>query len=284
MELLIITGLSGAGKSCAMNALEDMGYFCIDNLPSNLVPVFAERLKDSAEHKKVAVTTDIRAGLSFEDFKSFTSLLDKLSVPHKTLFIDCDDDVLLSRYKQTRRVHPLMNGRCNTLSESVSCERKLLSEIKEVSDYIFDTTYFKVQDFKKIISSVFSDNRDKQMHIHCLSFGFKHGTPKDADYIFDVRFLPNPFYIPELKDHTGLDREVREYVMNNSYAKEFEDKLHNLISFVIPRCIDEGRGQLVIAVGCTGGHHRSVTFVERLFKFLDENNYSVSVAHRDINK
>ncbi len=284
MELLIITGLSGAGKSCVMNTLEDTGYFCIDNLPPKLIPEFAKHIKQSGEQKNVAIATDIRAGLTFDEFNTAALLLDELFIPYKILFLDCGEDVLLTRYKQTRRIHPLMKGKCDTLSESISCEKKLLSELKEFADYILDTSDFTVSDCKNRVVSMFCENSDKQMHIHCLSFGFKHGIPKDADYVFDVRFLPNPFYIPELKERTGLDEEVRNYVMDSSYAVEFESKLHSLVSFVVPQCINEGRGQLVIAVGCTGGHHRSVTFIERLCKMLKEKDYSVSVTHRDINK
>lgn len=284
MELLIITGLSGAGKSCVMNALEDVGYFCMDNLPPKLIPVFAKLLKESGEYEKVAVATDVRAGLTFDEFKTASLFLGEISIFHKVLFLDCDDEVLLTRYKQTRRIHPLMKGKCDTLSESITFEKCLLAGIKNIADYILNTSEFSVSDCKNRIVSLFSEDSVKQMHIHCISFGFKHGIPKDADYVFDVRFLPNPFYIPSLKERTGLDEEVRNYVMNSSDAKELESKLNSLISFIVPRCISEGRSQLIIAVGCTGGHHRSVTFVERLCKELTKRDYNVSVTHRDINK
>ncbi len=284
MELIIITGLSGAGKSCVMNTLEDSGYFCMDNLPSELIPVFANLLKDSAEHSKVAVVTDIRAGLTDAQLKNATSVLEELSVPYRVLFLDCAEDVLLTRYKQTRRIHPLMNGGIDTLSDAILAEKQMLSPIKEMADYVLDTSDLSFFDCKARIISMFCENAQKQMQIHCMSFGFKHGIPRDADYVFDVRFLPNPFYIPELKELTGLDEQVRNYVMDNSSANEFEKHLHSLILFTVSECIKEGRSQLVIAIGCTGGHHRSVTFAERLCKMLKEKNYNAGVVHRDIKK
>ncbi len=284
MELLIVTGLSGAGKSCVMNALEDAGYFCMDNLPSKLIPVFAKLLKEAGEHERVAVVTDIRAGLTDTELKTALLLLDELSVPFSVLFLDCSEEVLLSRYKQSRRIHPLMNGKCDTLTAAISAEKALLSSVKEMSDLVLDTSELSFFDCKAKIISMFCENAQKQMLVHCMSFGFKYGVPKDADYVFDVRFLPNPFYVPSLKELTGLDEAVQSFVMDSPFSGEFEEKLHSLVSFTVSRCINEGRGQLVIAIGCTGGHHRSVTIAERLSAMLKDNDYKVTVTHRDIKK
>ncbi len=284
MELIIVTGLSGAGKSCVMNALEDIGYFCMDNLPSKLIPVFAKLLKETQEREKVAVVTDIRAGLTGGDLKEATQLLDELCIPFRVLFLDCNEDKLLSRYKQTRRIHPLIGDKADTLSGAILKEKSMLYSVKEMADFVIDTSEFSISDCKTKIISMFSSDAQKQMHIHCMSFGFKHGIPKDADYIFDVRFLPNPFYVPELKELTGLNKEVRDFVTNNPSAAEFEKNLHSLVSFIVPECIKEGRSQLVIAIGCTGGHHRSVTFAERLCNMLKDKNYNVIITHRDIKK
>ena len=284
MELIIVTGLSGAGKSCVMNALEDAGFFCMDNMPVELLPALISLLKEAGEHKKVAVVTDIRSGLNDNDLKNALFSLDNLSLPFRVLYLDCSEDVLLSRYKQTRRIHPLMGVKSDSLNEAIKAEKALLSPIKNMSDYIFDTSDLSVSDCKNRIISMFSDNTFSQMHINCISFGFKHGIPKDADYVFDVRFLPNPFYVPELKELTGLNEKVRNYVMNSGPAEEFEKILNQFVSFIVPQCIGEGRGQLVIAIGCTGGHHRSVTVTERLSAMLRDNKYNVNVTHRDIKK
>ncbi len=282
MELIIVTGLSGAGKSCVMNALEDIGYFCIDNLPSKLIPVFAELLKESGEHERIAVVTDVRADLTAEELRIASLRLNEMSVSSKILFLDCSEDVLLSRYKQTRRIHPLMKGIDDTLSSAIVSEKTALSSIKGMAHFVLDTSDLSVSECKNRIISLFCENLNKQMNIHCMSFGFKHGIPKDADYIFDVRFLPNPFYVSELKELTGVDEQVRNFVMSNSSAAEYENLIHSLVSFAVPECIKEGRSQLVIAVGCTGGHHRSVTFAERLYEMLKEKNYNVYITHRDI--
>ncbi len=284
MELLIVTGLSGAGKSCVVKALEDVGYFCADNLPSKLIPVFARLLKETGEYEKAAVVTDIRAGLTAQELKEASALLNELSVSLRILFIDCSEDILLLRYRQSRRIHPLISSDCDTVISAIKTEKALLSDVREMADLVIDTTELSFFDCKTKITSMFSADARKQTLIHCMSFGFKHGVPKEADYVFDVRFLPNPFYIPELKELTGLDESVRSYVMSSPASEEFERKLHTLISFLVPQCVNESRGQLVIAIGCTGGHHRSVTFAERLSLMLKNKSYNVIVTHRDIKK
>lgn len=284
MKLLIITGLSGAGKSCVADAFEDIGWFCVDNLPAKLIPFFAERLKTDSDYKKVAVVTDIRAGLTVEDINSSVEELNKSDIETQLLFVDCKQDVLFTRYKQTRRSHPLMKKREDSLTEAIKKEILIFKTVKNNADYVIDTTGFSVLSTKQRIISTFSENRNKSMHIHCMSFGFKHGIPEDVDFMFDVRFLPNPFYVDELKPLTGLDEKVSSFVMDNQLAAKFEKHLINLIDFIVPECINEGRGQLVIAVGCTGGHHRSVTFAERIANHLINSGYYVSVNHRDIEK
>ncbi len=284
MELIIVTGLSGAGKSCVMNTLEDAGSFCMDNLPAKLIPVFAKLLKEAGEHEKVAVVTDIRAGLTIGELKESLKLLSELEIPCKLLFLDCNEDELLARYKLTRRLHPLMNGEGDTLSSAISAEKNLLGSIKDIADYVIDTSHLTIAQSKARIFSTFCDSTENPMQIHFMSFGFKHGIPKDADYVFDVRFLPNPFYVSQLKELTGLDERVRNFVMENEASKEIEEHLIKLIDLTVPLCIKEGRGQMVIAFGCTGGHHRSVTFAERFSEYYKNKNCSVSVSHRDINK
>lgn len=279
-----MTGLSGAGKSCVMNALEDAGSFCMDNLPAKLIPVFAKLLKEADEHERVAVVTDIRAGLTVDELKESLNLLSELDIPCKLLFLDCNEDVLLTRYKFTRRLHPLMNGDGDTLISVISTEKSLLSPIKDIADYVIDTSHLTIAQSKARIFSTFCDSTENRMQIHFMSFGFKHGLPKDADFVFDVRFLPNPFYVSELKELTGLDKAVRDFVMKNDSSKELEEHLIKLIDLAVPLCMKDGRGQMVVAFGCTGGHHRSVTFAERFTEHFKNKNCNVSVSHRDINK
>lgn len=284
MELVIITGLSGAGKSCVINALEDIGFFCIDNLPSKLIASTAEYLKGEGKQERAAIVTDIRSGISDDELEKACHCLDELYIPYKMLFIDCNEDKLISRYKQTRRSHPLFNSGYIALSDAISEEKRQLSLIKSKAHFVLDTSYYSPSDCKERIISMFCTDIHRSIHIHCMSFGFKHGIPKDADYIFDVRFLPNPFYVAELKEKTGLDEDVRSFVMGNAVAEIFEEKLHSLVDFIISECVKEGRSQLMIAIGCTGGHHRSVTFVERLCAMIKDKGYNVVVTHRDINK
>ncbi|MGN0487602.1 MAG: RNase adapter RapZ [Acutalibacteraceae bacterium] len=283
MELVIVTGLSGAGKSCVMNAMEDIGFFCVDNLPVKMVPVFAEEMKDDGRYQRVAVVCDIRAGLTAEDLQHSKALLDEQGINYKLLFIECRQDVLFSRYKQSRRSHPLMNEDVSLLL-AIRKEEKLLSAVKNMCDYRLDTTQLSVSSCKIRVMGLFCENMNSLMHIHCMSFGFRHGVPEDADFVFDVRFLPNPYYISELKDKTGLDPEVSEYVMKYSAANIYLEKLREMLDFLVPECIHEGRSQLVVAVGCTGGHHRSVTFAQSLYEYLESKNYNVSVSHRDMQK
>lgn len=283
MEFVVITGMSGAGKSCVVNSLEDIGFFCADNLPAKLIPVFAQLIKSNHEHERVAVVTDVRAGSAFSElFDAFDSLCE-LQIPYKLMFIDADDSVLINRYKATRRRHPLQTG-FESISAAITEERKLLARARSQADYFLDTSNLSATQCRVRVLGMFSADESRQMHIHCMSFGFKHGLPNDADFVYDVRFLPNPFYIPELKNLTGLDNAVSEYVMQFDEAGKYRDLLTQLIDFIIPLCQKEGRSQLIIAFGCTGGHHRSVTFAQHVYHHLIERGYSASVSHRDIVK
>lgn len=284
MKLIIVTGMSGAGKSTAMTALEDIGYFCVDNIPCDMLSAFARLIRETHEKQYVAVATDIRAGLTSNDLKSACDELDRLSVEYEILFLDCNEEELFLRYKQTRRLHPLMNFGIETLTKAISKEKELIFSNKELAQYVLDTTGLSYFECKSKIISMFSDDTERHLQVQCVSFGFKHGILKDADYVFDVRFLPNPYYVPELKELTGLDKEVRDYVMSSPDAAQLEEKIQALAELVINGCIKEGRARLVIGFGCTGGHHRSVTLAERLCAYLEGKGYKTITIHRDIEK
>lgn len=280
MEFVIVTGMSGAGKSCVVNSLEDIGFFCVDNIPAKLIPVFAKLIGSSEDKKRVAVVSDVRSGQSFSELFDSLEELSELQIQYKLMFIDASDDVLIKRYKETRRRHPLQLN-YDSIQKAINAERKLLSKARSQADYLLETSNLSATQCRVRVLGMFSADRERQMHIHCMSFGFKHGIPNDADFVYDVRFLPNPFYIPELKPLTGLDSAVSEYVMKFEESREFEKRLLALVDYTIPLCQKEGRSQLILAVGCTGGHHRSVTFAEILYKHL-KTRYSASVSHRDI--
>lgn len=282
MEFLVITGMSGAGKSCVVNALEDVGFFCVDNLPAELIPVFAQLLQKDDTHSRVAVVTDVRAGQSFSELFSALDTLRELQIRYQLMFLDADDDVLIKRYKETRRKHPLQND-SGSIQSALTQERKMLAEARSRADYFLETSNLSATQCRIRVLSMFSGNGEKQTHIHVMSFGYKHGIPNDADFVFDVRSLPNPFYVPELKHKTGLDSDVRAFVMDSDASVKFRDRLFSFVDLVAELAKKEGRSQLVIAVGCTGGHHRSVTFAEFLYARLREH-YSASVSHRDIVK
>lgn len=283
MEFVIITGMSGAGKSCVVNSLEDIGFFCADNLPAKLIPVFAQLIRTGNEHDRVAVVTDVRVGSSFSELFDAFDALGELQIPYKLMFIDADDSTLIKRYKATRRRHPLQTA-FESIGAAITEERKLLSRARAEADYFLDTSGLSATQCRVRVLGMFSADEHKQMHIHCMSFGFKHGIPNDADFVYDVRFLPNPFYIPELKNLTGLDSPVSDYVMKFKESDEYLKKLLSFVDYTVPLCQSEGRSQLIIAVGCTGGHHRSVTFAQAIYQHLREKGYCASVSHRDILK
>ncbi len=283
MGLLIITGMSGSGKSRIANALEDIGYFCTDNMPPELIKSFITLL-DSDRKEKVAIVTDSRSGEKFRHLFDTLDFLKDSGVPYKLMFIDAADEVLINRYKETRRRHPLQSQTVQSLGEAVGLERKMMKTAREKADIIFDTTGLSAIQCRVRVTEMFSETKENAMGIHCISFGYKHGIPNDADLVFDVRCLPNPFYVPELKKLTGLDSAVFDYVMKFEQSKEYAQRLFQLVDFSLELYREEGRSQLILAFGCTGGHHRSVTFARLMYEHLKNNGFAVSVSHRDILK
>ena len=280
MRFVIVTGMSGAGKSTALKMLEDVGYFCIDNLPLALLPKLVEILRvPNTEFNKVALGIDIRGGQNFTDLEEMLK-----DVSYEMLFLDSGDSVLVKRYKETRRTHPLANE--GNIWEGLEKERRVLKPMKKNADYIIDTSLLLTRELKRELQKIFVDSQEyKNLYLTVVSFGFKYGIPNDADLVFDVRFLPNPYYIEELRPKTGNDPEIQEYVMNNGKAEEFLDKLQDMLEFLVPQYIAEGKHQLVIAIGCTGGKHRSVTLANALYHYFEKSNeYGVRIEHRDIEK
>lgn len=285
MELIIVTGLSGAGKSRTVNALEDIGFFCVDNMPPKLISKFVEiGMQSKGEIERMAVVTDIRGGELFDGLFEELDLLRSKEFEYKLLFLTASDEVLIRRYKETRRKHPLVGTLCNSLEEAVKQERKIMSNARERADYILDTSLMSNAQLKERICKLFLDNIATGMMINCMSFGFKYGDPTYADLVFDVRCLPNPFYVDELKHKTGLNAEVKDYVMQSQDSTVLFDKIKDLIDFLLPLYLNEGKSQLTVAFGCTGGKHRSVTFAELLYQYLTDKGNKTSVNHRDINK
>lgn len=284
MQFIIVTGVSGSGKSSAMNVLEDIGYFCIDNMPPQLIPKFAELCGDNSAIDKVAIVVDIRGGELFLQFWENVKEMRESGLDVKILFIYADKDVIRRRYKETRRKHPLYDVAGGDLDKAIDEEFEILMPIRANSDYYIDSSLTTTAKFKENMMKMFLENVSKSMIISCLSFGFKYGVPDEADLVFDVRFLPNPFYIAELKHKTGEEQEVRDYVMDSEISVQFKDKLFDMIEFLVPQYISEGKSQLVIAFGCTGGRHRSVTFAEMTNDFLNKKGYNSHVLHRDSQK
>ncbi|MBO4432191.1 MAG: RNase adapter RapZ [Clostridia bacterium] len=285
MNLVIVTGLSGAGKSQAANTLEDMGYYCVDNIPPAIIPAFVDLSKRESDGlSKLAVVTDMRGGSMFLDIEKVLGGLKKAGVDYKILFLDAADDVLIHRYKENRRKHPLCDMENLSLSDAVKLERKKLSKIHAAADFVIDTSLISSAQLKSILTETFLKSAQSGLRILCKSFGFKYGTDADADIIFDVRCLPNPYYVEELKNKTGKDKQVSYYVLGEAESVTFKNKVFDFADFSIPLYIKEGKSQLVIAFGCMGGKHRSVTFAELLCAHLKEKGYKASAIHRDINK
>ena len=283
MRFVVVTGMSGGGKSTALKMLEDAGFYCVDNLPISLVEKFVELVSmPNSEISKVALGLDVRADQSFEDATRILEQIKQKGYKFEILFMDADVNVLIKRYKETRRVHPLAaDGR---VEDGVSRERKALENILRSADYVIDTTNLLTRELKEELDRIFVENGEyNNLMITVMSFGFKHGIPADADLVFDVRFLPNPFYVDELKHKTGNDREVQEYVMSFAEAECFMEKLIDMIQFLIQNYVKEGKYRLVVAIGCTGGKHRSVTLANELYRRMkDKGNYGLKLYHRDV--
>ncbi len=287
MEFIIVTGISGAGKTSALHALEDIGFYCVDNIPPALLSTFYELCEKSSDErmKRAAVVLDVRMGTSFEDLSSAIGKLRKDNHKYKTLFLDAANSVIISRFRSTRRKHPLFgDSPLATIDEAVNIERELFAGLKMSSDYLIDTTFLSSAQLKDRITALFIGNEISSLSVTCMSFGFKYGVPTEADLMFDVRCLPNPFYVDELKYKTGLDEPVREYVMKWPQTVKLRDKLFDFVDFTLPLYKDEGKSLLLIAIGCTGGKHRSVALTQALYNHLSEGKNKVSVHHRDITK
>lgn len=285
MQFLIVTGMSGSGKSTAIDVLEDIGYYCIDNMPPELISKFTEICNQSGgKLEKVAFVADIRTGDFFMKLDGIINQLKTEQMNLKILYLDSSDDAIIRRYKETRRKHPLDEAMHGNIRKAIEVERGMLFSLKSQADYYIDTSATSVSQFRERMYSMFLSPEQERMHIDVRSFGFKYGTMAEGDLVFDVRCLPNPFYVPELKNKTGLNPEVSEYVMKFPEAQELLRKLCDLIDFLLPLYEKEGKSQLVIAFGCTGGKHRSVTFAEALAAHLNGSGHKIRLSHRDIDK
>ena len=284
MRLVVVTGMSGSGKRTAIKMLEDVGYYCVDNLPVRLIDMFVDLISEkNTELTKVALGIDARADQPFDEAVKAIDSIKKENVTIEILFLETSTEVLLKRYKESRRMHPLApDGR---VEEGIEREREVLKEIKKQADYVIDTSKLLTRELKVEIDRIFvEDKKYNNLMINIVSFGFKYGIPQDADLVFDVRFLTNPFYIDELKNLTGLDKPVKDFVMSFEESGEFLKKLEDMLMFLIPTYIKEGKYQLVVAIGCTGGHHRSVTLAEMLYADIkDKEDFWVKLSHRDVN-
>jgi UPF0042 nucleotide-binding protein len=286
MEILILTGMSGAGKTHAANTLEDLGYYCVDNMPAVMITEFVniyKRVPDKS--RSVAFVIDVRGE---SEFDTLIAQLDILKAePGNTcriIFLDCDSDVLITRYKETRRVHPLTSIKGLPMAEAITEERELLKGARQQADFIADTTKTTVHQLKERLISMVKNSASGGLSVSCMSFGFKYGVPTDADLIFDARCFPNPFYIEEMRHKTGLDADVAGYVLSHGQTLGFIEKLKDMMAYMLPLYITDGRANIIIAVGCTGGKHRSVCISEVLKKYLSEINYNAAAVHRDIGK
>ncbi|MCH5210235.1 MAG: RNase adapter RapZ [Oscillospiraceae bacterium] len=284
MQYTIVTGMSGSGKTKVIRYLEDMGYFCIDNMPPVLIPKFSEMLSSvNGNFNNVALVIDIRVGDMINELLSQINDLKRKGYDCKLLYLDADNETLVKRYKEIRRQHPL--DKANGLLASIKQERKMLSALYNAADHVIDTSNLSLQDLLQKLKSIYaSSDSGRGLEINVMAFGFKYGMPLDADLVFDVRCFPNPFYIDELKHRTGNDKAVQDYVMSFPTAVKFMEKLQDMMSFMIPLYIEEGKVSLSIAIGCTGGKHRSVTMTNKLADYLKSKDYSVNVVYRDIGK
>lgn len=285
MNFLIVTGLSGAGKSMAVNALEDIGYFCIDNIPVGLLSRIVDfALQGESQLSRVAVVMDSRGLRTAEEVEAALAELDEKKMRYEVLFLDASDAVIRRRYKETRRQHPLTVSSKLPLNDAIAQERRVLQPLRDRAEYVIDTSLLSTAQNKERVCSLFLDKGQCPMALNVVSFGFKYGLPQEADLVFDVRCLPNPFYVPELKNLTGLDQEVVDYVMATPEANELLRRLEHMLEYALPLYVKEGKSQLVIAVGCTGGKHRSITFARKIGELCQKLGYEPSVQHRDVRR
>ena len=285
MNFLIVTGLSGAGKSMAVNALEDIGFFCIDNIPVALLPRIVDfALQGENQLNRVAVVMDVRGVRSIEKLQEALADLDEKKIDYDILFLDANDAAIQRRYKETRRQHPLAAAEKIPITEAIARERRLLQPLRDKAKYVIDTSLLSAAQNRERVCSLFLDKGESPMELMVVSFGFKYGLPQEADLVLDVRCLPNPFYVPELKHKTGMDSEVYDYVFSFPQTKTFIDKLEGMLSFLLPLYAEEGKSTLVIAVGCTGGHHRSVSVARCIASYLTALGYPAFENHRDITR
>ena len=285
MEFVIISGMSGAGKSKAASFLEDAGFYTVDNMPPVLMPKFAELcMAGNGRYDRVALVNDVRGGESFDDFFAALDTLKRMNCPYTLLFLDASRETIIKRYKETRRNHPLADETAS-LEEADRLEREILAPVRARADHIIDTTALSTAKLRGEILRLFDTGETKGgMHVNVVSFGFKYGLPIEADLVFDVRFLPNPFYVPELRQQTGLDNGVRDYLAQFPETEQFLTHLRQMIGFLLPLYVEEGKSALVIAVGCTGGQHRSVAVTRALAEFIRQQGYQVSENHRDMTR
>ena len=280
-ELVILTGMSGAGKASALKALEDLGYYSVDNLPLDLIPPFADLVSQSAENRRAALVIDVREGIRLDRFPAILKKVRKV-LATRVLFLEASEEALVRRFSETRRPHPL--GREETVSESIRAERKRLDPIRNVADIVLDTTRFNVHELRAHINAQFEEQADAghNLTIGSMSFGFKNGVPSDADLVFDVRFLPNPHFVPEFRELTGKNAKVAEYVQGFPQTEEFLARTTDMLEFLLPHYIQEGKSYLTVAFGCTGGQHRSVFIAEEMKRRLEKSGYRVRTTHRDM--
>ena len=283
MEFLIITGLSGGGKSQAADIIEDLAFYCVDNMPAALIPRFAELCAAATgRYEKVALVTDMREKNGVNEIFAALSTLKEMGFDYKILFMEADNPVIIKRYKESRRPHPLMR-KGDSIADAIGREKEIMQPVREASDYIINTSHLTLGQLQNELYTLFSgDPKERPITVNVMSFGFKHGIPMDADLVFDVRFLPNPYYIESMRPQCGLDEEVREYVFSFPQTRQFMDKLTDLIKFLLPQYIEEGKYSLTIGIGCTGGQHRSVAIAAALGEALDEAGLNTACIHRDL--
>lgn len=285
MQFVIVSGLSGAGKSKAASFLEDIGFYCVDNMPTDLIPQFTQLcMATKGRYERVALVTDVRASLTFDGLFKALDSLDQMNLQYTIVYVEASTEVIIKRYKETRRKHPLAKDGSD-LAAAVERERQLLEPIRNRANAIIDTSALSTAKLRgEVLNLVAGDLKDRAMTVTVVSFGFKFGLPVEADLVFDVRFLPNPYYIPELRNLTGMDSEVRDFVFSYQQTRDFTEKVEDLLSFCLPSYVDEGKTNLVIAVGCTGGKHRSVSVARELGDYIARKGYGVTFSHRDLGR